>query len=61
VTAGRELPDAHAAAHAALVGDGGGPYGHFRPGVRVPHRALAIRLGGRDRPPPYASCIPWTS
>ena len=46
VTPTQALVAAHAAVHAALPGDGGGPYGHFRPGVWVPHCTLAAGLDG---------------
>jgi 2'-5' RNA ligase len=46
VTPTTELVAAHGAVHAALDGDGGGPHGHFRPGVWVPHCTLAAGLDG---------------
>lgn len=46
VTVTQALLDAHAAIHASITGDGGGPWGHFRPGIWVPHCTLASGLDG---------------
>lgn len=46
VTPTEALVATHAAVHRALRGDGGGPYGHFHPGVWVPHCTLASGLDG---------------
>lgn len=46
VTVTQPLLDAHAAVHALITGDGGGPWGHFRPGIWVPHCTLASGLDG---------------
>lgn len=46
VTVTHPLLDAHAAIHASVNGDGSGPWGHFRPGIWVPHCTLAYDLDG---------------
>lgn len=46
VTVTQPLLDAHAAVHSSLSGHGGGPWGHFRPGIWVPHCTLASGLDG---------------
>ncbi|SDN45076.1 2'-5' RNA ligase family protein [Actinacidiphila guanduensis] len=46
VTVTRALLEAHAAVHAAIGGDAGGPFGHFRPDIWVPHCTLATGLDG---------------
>jgi 2'-5' RNA ligase len=44
VTVTHPLLAAHTAVHASLDGDGGGPWGHFRPGIWSPHCTLATGL-----------------
>ncbi|MFJ9350978.1 2'-5' RNA ligase family protein [Streptomyces sp. NPDC101237] len=46
VTVTQPLLEAHAAVHSSMTADGGGPWGHFRPGVWVPHCTLVSGLGG---------------